>query len=145
MDKLVKTIMPSRKMFSYAKNRVNKKTKTKKNSKSSSSSSSSSSSRQNNKKYSPGTTVKKNVRRYLRKTALPEKTAEIEKQVTQLVEQAEVFKKKPKTSIQPMEIIQIKNLNTGKVSQAFVITDAKNKNSQLLYIDNNKQVGQDSL
>ena len=61
-----------------------------------------------------------------------------------LAEEAKVFKKNPTASKKNMDVVQIKNLNTGKVSEAFVLTNAKDGKGQLLYAQNNKPVGRSS-
>jgi hypothetical protein len=143
MDTLVK-IMPSRTMFSYSKNRLKKKKSKSKKLRPKkdiyASSSSSSSTRRN---YSPGTLRNRDIVKLSKKTY--REMAEAQQRVTQLQKDADaLFKKKHTTVKENMDIIQIKNLNTGKVSQAFVLSESKGK-SQLLYIDNNKAVGKDSL
>ena len=83
--------------------------------------------------------------RYLRKTKLPEKAHELEKQVSQLSKQAnELFKKKPATLKENITTIKVKNLDTGKVIEAFVLTDATNGKSMLLSLDTNRPVGKHS-
>lgn len=124
-------------------NRRKKSTKRNKSMKKSSSSSSLKTSP--NKKYSPNTTMKRSSKRFLRKTKLPEKAHELEKQVSQLSKQAnELFKKKPATLKENMTTIKVKNLDTGKVMEAFVLTDATNGKSMLLSLDTNRPVGKNS-
>jgi hypothetical protein len=88
--------------------------------------------------------MKKQNKQFIKKAHLPEKIKEVHDRVSILGEQIKIFKKKPAAVKENMDVISIKNLDTGKVSQAFVLTNAKDGKSQLLYIDNNKPVGKKS-
>lgn len=94
--------------------------------------------------FSPNNALNRSSKKFIRKTALPKKIKEIDKKLSVLEEQIKVFKKKPDAVKQNMDVIQVKNLDTGKVSQAFILSNAKDGKSQFLYLDTNKPVGKKS-